>query len=87
MSLDARRPAFHTEMFLIIIGIKHVFPCINIRWVPREVLKTEGAARGFQHRPRNPANVKGDRNPNDKYVLSERALLTMNFDTSVIKIS
>ena len=19
------------------IGIKHVFPCINIRWVPREV--------------------------------------------------
>ena len=24
------------------IGIKHVFPCINIRWVPREVLKTEG---------------------------------------------
>ena len=22
------------------IGIKHVFPCINIRWVPREVLKT-----------------------------------------------
>ena len=42
----------------IIIGIKHVFPCINIRWVPREVFKTEGAARGFQHRPRNPANVK-----------------------------
>ena len=30
--------------------------------------------------------VKGDSNPNDKYVLSERALLTMNFDTSVIKI-
>ena len=30
---------FSTYMFNI--GIKHVFPCINIRWVPREVLKTE----------------------------------------------
>ena len=30
------------------IGIKHGFPFINIRKVPREVLKTEGVARGFQ---------------------------------------
>ena len=29
-------------------GIKHDFPFINIRKVPREVLKTEGVARGFQ---------------------------------------
>ena len=29
-------------------GIKHNFPFINIRKVPREVLKTEGFARGFQ---------------------------------------
>ena len=29
---------------------------------------------------------KGDSNPNDKYILSERALWTMNFDTSIIKI-
>ena len=29
-------------------GIKHDFPSINIRKVPREVLKTEGEARGFQ---------------------------------------
>ena len=29
-------------------GIKHDFPFINIRKVPREVLKTEGEARGFQ---------------------------------------
>ena len=28
---------------------------------------------------------KGDSNPNDKYVLSERALRTMNFDTGIIK--
>ena len=30
--------------------------------------------------------IKGDSNPNDKYVLSVRALWTMNFDTSIIKI-
>ena len=29
-------------------GIKQDFPFINIRKVPREVLKTEGEARGFQ---------------------------------------
>ena len=29
-------------------GIKHDFPFINICKVPREVLKTEGVARGFQ---------------------------------------
>ena len=29
-------------------GIKHDFPFINNRKVPREVLKTEGEARGFQ---------------------------------------
>ena len=30
-------------------GIKHDFPFINSRKFPREVLKTEGEARGFQH--------------------------------------
>ena len=30
--------------------------------------------------------IKGDSNPNYNYVLSERALQTMNFDTSFIKI-
>ena len=39
------------------IGIKHDFPFINIRKVSREVLKTEGEARGFQHLPRDLANV------------------------------
>ena len=29
-------------------GIKHDFPFINICKVPREVLKTEGEAQGFQ---------------------------------------
>ena len=35
-------------MFLLNRGIKHDFSFINIRKVPREVLKTEGEARGFQ---------------------------------------
>ena len=30
--------------------------------------------------------IKGDSNPNDKYVISKRALWIMNFDTSIIKI-
>ena len=30
--------------------------------------------------------IKGDSNPNDKYLLSERALWSMNFDTSIVKI-
>ena len=38
-------------------GIKHDFPFINIRMVPREVLKPEEEARGFQPSPRNLANV------------------------------
>ena len=29
-------------------GIKYDFPFINVRKVPREVLKIEGEARGFQ---------------------------------------
>ena len=40
-----------------------------------------------KHFPMNEmAGLKGDSNPNDKYVLSERAPYTMNFDTSIIKI-
>ena len=34
-----------------------VFQCINIRQVPWEVLKTEAEGRGFQHLPRDLANV------------------------------
>ena len=65
------------------IGIKHVFPCIDIRWVPREVLKTEGAARGFQHRPRNPANVNARKNMFDCYYcikVSKKSILERYFD-------
>ena len=46
-----------TEGALSNIGIKHGFSCINIRQVPWEVLKTEAEGRGFQHLPRDLANV------------------------------
>ena len=39
------------------IGLKHGFPCINVCQVPREMLKTEGVGQGFQHLPRDQANV------------------------------
>ena len=35
--------------FVINIGIKHDVPFINSRKVQRELLKTKGKARGFQH--------------------------------------
>ena len=44
------------------IGIKHVFSCINIRQVTREVLKTEARGLGFQHLPRDLANVNALKN-------------------------
>ena len=47
---------------LINIGIKHGFSCINIRQVPWEVLKTEAEGRGFQHLPRDLANVNALKN-------------------------
>ena len=34
-----------------------VFSCINIHQVPREVLNTEASGLGFQHLPRDLANV------------------------------
>ena len=45
-----------------IIGIKHGFSYINIRQVPREVLKTEAEGRGFQHLPWDLANVNALKN-------------------------
>ena len=46
----------------LIIGIKHGFSCINICQVPWEVLKTEARGRGFQHFPRDLANVNALKN-------------------------
>ena len=44
------------------IGIKHGFSCFNIRQVPWEVLKSEAEGRGFQHLPRDVANVNALKN-------------------------
>ena len=43
-------------------GIKHGFSYINTRQVPWEVLKTEAEGRGFQHLPRDLANVNALKN-------------------------
>ena len=59
------------------IGIKHGFSCIYIRQVPWEMLKTEAGGRGFQHLPRDLANVNALKNlvrwlllnKNSKYLL------------------
>ena len=45
-----------------IIRIKHGFSCIKIRQIPWEVLKTEAEGRGFQHLPRDMANVNAFKN-------------------------
>ena len=60
-----RSPCRHSsERYFITfnIGIKHDFSCINIRQVPWEVLKTEAEGRGFQHLPRDLANVNALKN-------------------------
>ena len=55
-------PKISNILFHTIIGIKHGFSCINIRQVPREVLKTEAGGRGFQHLPEDLANVNALKN-------------------------
>ena len=42
---------------------------INIRKVPKEVLKTEGEARGFQHLLRDLANVNEWKIKFDPYII------------------
>ena len=50
------------SLYKVNIGIKHGFSYINIRQVPWEVLKTEAEGRGFQHLPRDLANVNALKN-------------------------
>ena len=56
-----------TAVELNIIGIKHGFSCINIRQVPWDVLKTEAEGRGFQHLPRDLANLMHWKTMFDRY--------------------
>ena len=44
-----------------------VFQCINIRQVPREVLKTAASGLDFQHLPRDLANVNAWKTMFDPY--------------------
>ena len=44
-----------------------VFQCINIRQVPLEVLKTAASGLGFQHLPRDLANVNSWKTIFDPY--------------------
>ena len=46
-----------------------VFQCINIRQVPWEVLKTAAFSLGFQHLPRDLANVKAWKTMFDPYII------------------
>ena len=56
-----------------IIGLKHGFSCINIRQVPWEVLKTVAEGRGFQHLPRDLANVNAlKKNMFDRYYCKKK---------------
>ena len=59
---EGKNVILHAPIFFYIIGIKHGFSRINIRQVLWEVLKTEAEGRGFQHLPRDPANVNALKN-------------------------
>ena len=48
-----------------------ILSCINIRKVPREVLKTSGFALGFQHLPRDLTNVNEWKIMFDPYIKIE----------------
>ena len=49
------------------MGIKHGFSYINIRQVPWKMLKTEAKGRGFQHLPRDLADVNALKTMFDRY--------------------
>ena len=61
------------------IGIKHGFSCIDIRQVPWEVLKTEAEGRGFQHLPRDLANVNALKNHVRSLLLHKNWKHLLNF--------
>ena len=55
--------------FYAIIATEHVFfKCINIRQVPREVLKIAISGLGFQHLPRDLANINAWKTMFDPYI-------------------
>ena len=61
------------------MGIKHGFSYINIRQVPWEVLKTEAEGRGFQHLPRDLANVNALKNHVRSLLLHKKGKHMLHF--------
>ena len=59
-----------------------VFQCINIRQVPREVLKTAASGPGFQHLPRDLANVNAWKNMFDPYNKKSSFVVFSSFGAS-----
>ena len=61
-----------------------VFQCINIRQVPWEVLKTAASGLGFQHLPRDLANVNVWKTMFDPYMhirqISLQPCASLHFD-------
>ena len=51
---------------------------INIRKVPRGVLKTSGYALGFQHSPRDLANVNEWKIMFDPYIVMGHVIMMLN---------
>ena len=45
--LDTQSIALSSPAMVNVIGIKHIFSRINVREDSKEMLKTEGEARGF----------------------------------------
>ena len=64
-----------------------VFQCINIRQVPREVLKTAAYGLGFQHLPRDLANVNAWKNMFDPYIEAHYNRLLCNIVKPFIDLS
>ena len=61
------------SVFYAIIAIERGFRCIDIRQVPWEVLKTAASGLGFQHLPRDLANVNAWKTMFDPYnIAAER---------------
>ena len=57
---------------------------VNIPKVLREILKTEGEAQGFQHLPRDLANVNEWKIMFDPYIVSQVFLSFLDSQTGVM---
>ena len=62
-----------------------VFQCIDILQVPRKVLKTAASGLGFQHLPRDLANVNVWKTMFDPYIANQKRKISYGKVPSVIK--